>query len=1067
MRFCISGAGGRYPVRRAAVALVGVMVAVNAAQAGPTATRVESTLNPSTVGQNVTFTATVSGGGAPDGDVTFKDGPATLGTGTLDRVGHGAPLAPGLYHSCFLTAAGGVQCVGDDSDTQLGDAASGDSLTPVDVSGLASGVRGIDSHSKHTCALLDDGGVACWGLNDDRQTGAPSGFYQATPVTVSGLGGPATIVATGSQFSCAALQAGGVMCWGSGDPTPGPAAVSTPIAIGNLTERVIALAAGADHACAVIEGGAVKCWGDNSNGQLGDGNKPNDSESAITVAGLGGPAGDVAAGPGHSCAVLVAGGIACWGLNNLGQLGDGSTSYRPSPVSVSGGLTGIVAVDAGYGHTCALSGSGAVSCWGDGSLDQLGHGSATGSAVPVTPSGLTGGVAALATGEFHSCVIMQDGTARCWGYNNDGQAATGNTNAAAVPLAAGGYAVGDLRGYSVATVSTTALSGGARTITAAYPGAASHDPSVSEGLAQQVDQAVSSTGIASSTNTTVTGQAVTFTATVASAAGTPGGIVTFRNGPTVLGTAALDGGGVATLSVTALSVGAHSITADYDGDANFAGSASVGIAHTVNKGAATAAISAASLIVAEGQSVTLTATVSAFGPANGTPDGMVSFRKGATPLAGDISLSGGAVSLDVTLPVGTHAIHVVYAGSSDWLGDTSGTITVTVEAASVPPVVEPGDAVAVSPDRRKAQQQPAMAAVKSGYVVVWRAQARGASGIEGRRFRASGQPAGKDFSVSRGTGRAETDPAVAALRRGGFVAVWAAKGVDGGGFGIAGQVFRRNGKPAGRVIQVNTHARGNQTRPAVASLADGSFVVVWESARQDGSGKGIYAQAFTASGRKRGRELLINRTTARSQAAPAVAALGRKGFVVAWESQKQDGSGYGLFARRLDKRGRPKGAEIPLNTTTAEHQRTPSLAALADGGVLASWASLQQDGSGYGIVARRLDGRGRPAGAEVQINTTAANHQSEPSAAGLAGGGFAVVWTSTGQDGAGHGVYGQVFDAGGDPYGAEYRVNDATAGDQWQPATAALATGDLAITWTGEAASKGRDDVYGAIVPLD
>ncbi len=1071
MLFCVLGAGGPYLVRRTAGLLFGAIVAATAAHAGPTATRVESSLNPSALGEDVTFTATVAGGGAPDGDVTFKDGPTTLGTGTLDRVGHGESLAPGWAHSCFLTASGGVQCVGDDGDSQLGDAASGNSLTPVDVSGLASGVRGIDSYYSHTCALLEDGSVQCWGLNEYQQTGASSGFYQPTPVSVSGLGGPATIVVTGERFSCAALQAGGVKCWGGGEIRAEFTSTATPIAVGNLTERVIVLAAGADHACAVIEGGAVKCWGDNSIGQLGDGNKPNGSASAITVAGLGGPARDVAAGWQYSCAVLVAGGVACWGSNYYGQLGDGSMTSKPSPVPVSGGLTGIVAVDAGYVHTCALSGSGAVSCWGDGSVDQLGHGSATGSTVPVTPSGLTGGVAALATGNLHSCVLMQDGTAQCWGYNHFGQAGTGDTNAAAEPLAAGGYTTGDLRGYSVATVSTTALSGGTHTVSASYPGATGHDPSVSAGIAQEVEQASSSTVLASSTNTTVTGQAVTFTATVTSAVGAPGGVVTFRNGATPLGTAALDGGGGATLSVTALPVGTHSITADYAGDANFVGSSSVGIAHTVNKGSTIAGIGASSLTVAEGQSVTLTATVSAFGPANGTPDGTVRFRNGATPLAGDVSLSGGAASLDVTLPIGTHSIHVVYAGSSDWSGDVSGTIAVTVEAMPVPPVVEPGDVFAVSPDRRKTQQRPAMAAVTSGYVVVWRARGRGASGIEGRLFRDSGQPSGEAFPVSSGTGRAETDPAVAALRRGAFVAVWAAKDVDGSGSGIVAQVFRRNGRPAGRLVQVNTHAGGNQTGPAVASLPDGSFVVVWESARQDGSGKGIYAQAFAASGRKRGREVLVNRTTARSQASPAVAALGRKGFVVAWESQKQDGSGYGVFARRLDKRGRPKGAEIALNVTTAGHQRAPSLAALADGGFLASWASLQQDGSGYGIFARRFDGRGEAADAEFQVNTTVANHQAEPSAAGFSGGGFAVVWTSTGQDDPGRRVYGQVFDAAGDPHGTEYRVDDATAGDQWQPATAALATGDLAIAWTGQAvgkgAAKGGDDIYGAIVPLD
>jgi len=1032
------------------------------ALAGSTSTAVESALNPSALGESVTFTATVAGGGPPGGDVTFADGSTTIGTGSLDRVGHGAPLAPGLYHSCFLTAAGGVQCVGDDGDTQLGDAASGDKLTPIDVSGLVSGVRGIDSYDRHTCALLDDGSVRCWGLNEYRQTGAPSGFYQATPVTVDGLGGPATIVVTGEAFSCAALEAGGVKCWGGGDVGAG----ATPVAISNLSERVVALAAGSDHACAVTEQGAVKCWGDNSAGQLGDGNKPDDSEAATIVTGLGGPARDVAAGAFHSCAVFVAGGVACWGSNDYGQLGDGTKTDRPAPVVVSGPLTGIVAVDAGYAHTCALSHSGAVSCWGDDSVNQLGNGAASGSTVPVAPTGLTAGVAVLAAGNLHSCVLMQDGSARCWGYNSDGQAGTGDTGAVGEPVAAGGYIAGALRGYSVATIATAELSGGSHAITATYPGSAGQDPSVSAVLNQVVNKAASSVAIGSSAAATVFGEAVTFTATVSSAAGTPSGDVTFRAGATSLGTVALNGGGVATLGVTALAVGGHSISAEYAGNISFTGSTSSAIAHTVGKGATDADIAVSSTTVEEGDPVTLTATISAVAPANGVPDGSVTFRSGGSDL-GTAALAGGKAKLDVTLPIGTHIVTAGYTGSADWTGATSAGLSVTVSKVSLPPA-EPGPEFGINPDKTEAQDQPAVAALPKGYVVLWRAESRTSTqtDIRGRLLKPNGKPRRKDFLVSAATSKGDDDPAVAGLRNGAFVAVWASDGVDGSGSAVVAQRFNNKGRRRGKPVQANSRAKKNQAMPTVASLPNGTFVTAWASKKQDGSGWGVFAQAFKATGVMNGREIRLNATTKKNQAAPALCALGHNGYVAAWESKAQDGSGYGIVARLLKKTGKPRGGEIMVNVTTAGHQRQPALAALYNGGFVAAWASRGQDGSGWGVYARRFRSNGKPVGGEIAVAETTAGDQTTPAVIGLENGGFAVVWVSEGQDGSGDGVYGRLFDADGAASSSEFPLNQTTKGDQSEPGIAVYRN-DLLSVWTTEGLGKANDAVSGATVAVE
>jgi len=149
-------------------------------------------------------------------------------------------------------------------------------------------------------------------------------------------------------------------------------------------------------------------------------------------------------------------------------------------------------------------------------------------------------------------------------------------------------------------------------------------------------------------------------------------------------------------------------------------------------------------------------------------------------------------------------------------------------------------------------------------------------------------------------------------------------------------------------------------------------------------------------------------TTVNQQLAPTIAALDTGGFVVAWMSNLQDGSGLGVYAQRYSEAGAKIGREVLVNTTTVNDQGTPSVAAFTDGGYVIAWTSSEQDGSGQWVYAQAYTDDGARVNAEFVVNTTTAGDQNQPAAAAFAGGNFVVVWTAA-DDGAGQGIYSQRF----------------------------------------------------------
>jgi alpha-tubulin suppressor-like RCC1 family protein len=198
--------------------------------------------------------------------------------------------------------------------------------------------------------------------------------------------------------------------------------LSLPPCVASGAEKIPAVPAGSEHTCVVVVAGGVKCWGANSSGQLGDGTNVN-RNTATDVRGLSWGVAAIAAGSEHTCALATGGAMACWGANSSGQLGDGTNVSRNTPVNVSGLSGAVTAIAAGSEHTCVVL-AGGVKCWGANSSGQLGDGTNVNRNTPVSVVGLSEGVTAIAAGSEHTCATVAVGV-KCWGANSSGQLGDG------------------------------------------------------------------------------------------------------------------------------------------------------------------------------------------------------------------------------------------------------------------------------------------------------------------------------------------------------------------------------------------------------------------------------------------------------------------------------------------------------------------------------------------------------------------------------------------------------------------------------------------------------------------
>lgn len=345
--------------------------------------------------------------------------------------------AAGGRHTCGLDEVGVAYCWGRNVDGQLGigpvpQGAGPFFATPQAVAGGLT-FSGASGGSFHTCALAVSQQPYCWGLNPDGRVGNGQNATALQPVLVSGVNTYSAIEA-GATHSCAITVGSRLFCWGSN--VEGQVGVGSVTASFNTPQAVqpaqtwLSVAAGGLHTCAVTTAQGVLCFGGNVHGQLGTGGAVG-SNVPVAVATGGMLFNSVVAGDAHTCALRTTGAAFCWGRNNAGQVGDGTTNSRATPVPVAGGLL-FESLAAGHSHTCGRTAAGIVYCWGLNSSGQLGNGTTVASLTPVAVGGgLT--ISVLTAGESHTCGVTTGRVVYCWGDNQLGQLGDGTQSNRSVP----------------------------------------------------------------------------------------------------------------------------------------------------------------------------------------------------------------------------------------------------------------------------------------------------------------------------------------------------------------------------------------------------------------------------------------------------------------------------------------------------------------------------------------------------------------------------------------------------------------------------------------------------------
>jgi len=342
------------------------------------------------------------------------------------------------------------------------------------------------------------------------------------------------------------------------------------------------------------------------------------------------------------------------------------------------------------------------------------------------------------------------------------------------------------------------------------------------------------------------------------------------------------------------------------------------------------------------------------------------------------------------------------------------------------------------------------------FVVVWSSYLQDGSnnGVFGQRFNAAGARLGAEFRVNTYTTGLQFASGISSDAAGNFVVVWHGPN-DGSYFGVLGQRFNAAGVPQGGEFRVNTYTTGYQFLGAVSMAPNGNFVVAWSSYGQDGDYYGVFGQRFNAAGTKQGGEFRVNTYTTDYQILPAVASDANGNFVVAWESFGQDGSGYGIFGQRFNAAGTKQGGEFRVSTYSTDQQYFPGVAVDEKGNFVVTWSSYGQDGSDYGVFGQRFNAAGAAQGSEFRVNTATLNYQKYPRVAGSPDGDFVVVWSSLGQDGSAAGAFGQ-------RYGDIIFEDGFDSGDLSRWTSATTDGGDLSTS--GAAAMAGTSTGMQALV---
>ena len=270
--------------------------------------------------------------------------------------------------------------------------------------------------------------------------------------------------------------------------------------------------------------------------------------------------------------------------------------------------------------------------------------------------------------------------------------------------------------------------------------------------------------------------------------------------------------------------------------------------------------------------------------------------------------------------------------------------------------------------------------------------------------------------------------------------------------------------PVGPQFRVNTYATGVQRAPSVAGGVGPGFVVAWQSAGQDGSGYGVFGQRVGTFATPIGGEFRVNSYTSLDQSLPRVAAAQFGDFVIVWQSLNQDGDATGIFAQRFSGGGGPLGGEFRVNSYTTAAQSRPAIAVRGNpGDFVVVWTSAGQDGSDDGVFAQRYSASGAPLGPEFQVNTYTTGPQRSASVAVDSNGGFLVVWEGLASAEDGFGIFGQRYASTGAPLGGEFRVNSYTTGHQRYPSVG-QSNNDFFVAWQSDGQDGSGLGAYAQLV---
>ncbi len=352
----------------------------------------------------------------------------------------------GFFHSCLLFSGDHIWCWGHNTSGELGDGSMSNRYGPVAVRGLPveRHVAHFTGGGLHTCAALGNGGAWCWGDNGYGQLGDGTTTDRQMPVQVMGLpaGTSVSFVGAGDENTCAALDNGSLWCWGRndrgqlGDGTNDDSLVPVQVLNIPVGHTITGLATGLYHTCIIMESREVWCWGTNYFGELGDGSTGSQS-LAVQVQGLPDDAvvSKIAAGYSFTCALLQDGTVWCWGDNISGTVGDGTTENRSQPTQVVGLDADASRLSAGQNHACVVLQDGTAKCWGANYDGELGDGTTTDRHEPTQVVGFPSGVVLsdIGTGRSHTCAVSRDGRIWCWGENLFGQLGDGTTTDSSSP----------------------------------------------------------------------------------------------------------------------------------------------------------------------------------------------------------------------------------------------------------------------------------------------------------------------------------------------------------------------------------------------------------------------------------------------------------------------------------------------------------------------------------------------------------------------------------------------------------------------------------------------------------